>query len=420
MSVLQTQYKAVRSLTTSLGAHLSIEDQTGQSSTQTNSMKWHQALPTWFFETLVLRPYLLDYKAYQQELQQFFNSYYHSLNGRAPLTSLQRSFSRPSLHEIFEFRAHVDEAMERLLSSDIDSDTSCRILRGLNLEQRHQELALADIKHLFFSSPLRPAYQRQLFPVEPRQSASNLEWLSVEGGLAQIGRSYLLDEPLTFCLSNEGPRHRVFLEPFQLASRKASCREYLEFISDQGYARKELWLSEGWTASQKKHWAAPLYWEQDAEDPAGWRVFTLGGCYPISELLDTPVCHVSFFEADAFARWRRSRLPTESEWEFVASQEHQQGNLLETGKLHPSTATGTGLQQIFGDCWEWTSSPYTSYPSYRVVPAELDNLDEPFTPSQMVSRGGSCITARALATATYRNSLSPATRKHFTGVRLAY
>jgi ergothioneine biosynthesis protein EgtB len=419
MSMLQSQYKAIRSLTASLAANLTVEDQTVQSTPETNSMKWHLALPTWFFETFVLRPYLLDYEIYQEEIQYFFNSYHHSLNDGIPLACLRRSFSRPSLQEVMG-GAHVDQAMDRLLSNDIASEVACLILRGLNHEQRHQELALSDIKHLFFSNPLRPKYQEPSVSVEATQPVCHFKWLSVEGGLAGVGRSHLTDEQLTSCLSHEAPRHRVFLEPFQIASRTITCREYLEFISDQGYTRHEFWLPEGWTAAQTEDWVAPLYWEQDTADSTGWRVFTLRGDYPVSQLLETPVCHISFFEADAFARWRRSRLPTESEWELVASQEHQQGNLLDTGTLHPSKATGTGIEQIFGDCWEWTSSPYTNYPGYRVSSAELEDLDEPFTPSQMVSRGGSCITAPGLVTATYRNCLSPATRRHFTGVRLAH
>jgi ergothioneine biosynthesis protein EgtB len=309
--------------------------------------------------------------------------------------------------------------MERLFAGTIDTEVSCRILLGLNHEQRHQELALADIKHAFFSSPLRPPYGTPPLPEDPIQSVSQLKWLNVEGCLAEIGYPLTRDESLEFCFNNETPRHKVYLEPFQIANRKVTCREYLEFMSDDGYFRSEFWLPDGWAAAKRAAWIAPLYWEEDDTDRAGWRVFTLKGYHKLSELLETPVCHISFFEADAFARWRHSRLPTESEWEVVASKERRRGNLLDTGRLHPAKATGTGLEQIFGDCWEWTASPYISYPGYKVLSGELNEYNGNFMPSEMVLRGGSCITAADHVRATYRYSLPPTARWQFTGIRLA-
>jgi ergothioneine biosynthesis protein EgtB len=226
-------------------------------------------------------------------------------------------------------------------------------------------------------------------------------------------------KPLDFCFDNETPRHKVYLESFQIANRKTTCREYLEFISDDSYARSSLWLSDGWALIERTGWEAPLYWERDANDAAGWRIFTLKGWHGLAELLDTPVCHISFFEAEAFARWRACRLPTEAEWESIAGKELRHGNLLDSGKLHPAPMNGVGIDQLFGDCWEWTASPYTRYPGYRPFPGVLSEYDGKFMSSQMILRGGSCVTPPDHVRATYRNFFHPATRWQFTGIRLA-
>lgn len=211
----------------------------------------------------------------------------------------------------------------------------------------------------------------------------------------------------------------MYLKPFQIASREVTCPEYLEFMSDDGYMRHELWLSDGWEAVEREGWEAPLYWERDPGDETRWRAFTLKGWHELSELLDTPVCHISFFEADAFARWRGSRLPTEAEWESVAGKGRRQGNLLDTGRLHPARANSAGVEQLFGDCWEWTASPYTGYPGYKSLPGVLGEYNGKFMSSQMTLRGGSCVTPADHVRATYRNFLHPATRWQFTGIRLA-
>jgi len=224
---------------------------------------------------------------------------------------------------------------------------------------------------------------------------------------------------MDFCFDNETPRHRVYLEPFQIASREVTCREYLEFMSDDGYVRPELWLSDGWEAVEQAGWEAPLYWERDSGDEMGWRVFTLKGWHELSGLLDTAVCHISLFEADAFARWRGSRLPTEAEWESVAGKGRRHGNLLDTGRLHPARANNTGVEQLFGDCWEWTASPYTGYLGYKSLPGALGEYNGKFMSSQMILRGGSCVTPADHVRATYRNFFHPATRWQFTGIRLA-
>jgi ergothioneine biosynthesis protein EgtB len=278
---------------------------------------------------------------------------------------------------------------------------------------------LTDIKHAFFSNPLRPAYDTAPFAAAHDVSRSEFIWHRFRGGVDEIGYAPDPAIDLDFCFDNETPRHKVYLESFGLASRAVTCREYLEFMSDDGYARPEFWLSEGWEAAGRDAWRAPLYWERDASDSTGWRVFTLRGWQPLSALLDSPVCHVSFFEADAFARWRGCRLPTEAEWESAASRSPICGNLLDGGRLHPEIASGDSLDQLFGDCWEWTASPYTGYPGYRPLPGALGEYNGKFMSSQMILRGGSCVTPASHMRATYRNFFPPATRWQFTGIRLA-
>jgi len=390
-----------------------------QSCSEASPVKWHQAHTTWFFETFVLRPFLKDYAPFREEFRWLFNSYYTSLGDEIPEKTLRASFSRPSLDQVLAFREHVDRAMERLLAGEIDDEPSRRVILGLNHEQQHQELLLTDIKHAFFLNPLRPSYAAAVCLAEKNVAAAKLEWHSFQGGLIEIGYPLQAADPLDFCFDNETPRHKVYLEPFQVANRMATCREYLEFMSDDAYARAEFWLSGGWGTVQESGWQAPLYWERDARDETGWRVFTLKGWQRLSALLDTPVCHVSFYEADAFARWRGCRLPTEAEWECVASQAAPQGNLLETGRLHPATASGKGIGQLFGDCWEWTASPYAGYPGFRPLPGPLGEYNAKFMCGPMVLRGGSCVTPANHIRATYRNFFAPDTRWQFCGIRLA-
>jgi ergothioneine biosynthesis protein EgtB len=418
MSNLALKYKAVRSMTHSLAAALSPEDQMIQSCPEASPVKWHQAHTTWFFETFVLRPFFVNYKPFREQFHRLFNSYYLSLGEDIPEKKLQ-SFSRPSLEEILDFRAYVDQKMERLLSQTSDEEVCRRVLLGLNHEQQHQELALTDIKHAFFSNPLRPSYKSGSLPKERAQPALELRWLNFEGGLTEIGRTSNAEDALDFCFDNETPRHRVHLECFQMANRAVTCREYLEFISDDGYTHPGFWLSDGWDMVEEAGWEMPLYWERNSEDETGWRVFTLRGWHGLSEVLDTPVCHVNFFEADAFARWRGCRLPTEAEWEFVADETPLRGNLLDTGRLHPAAANGDGVEQLFGDCWEWTASPHVGYPGYRPLPGALGEYNGKFMSGQMVLRGGSCVTPADHVRATYRNYFHPATRWQFSGIRLA-
>jgi ergothioneine biosynthesis protein EgtB len=390
-----------------------------QSCPEASPVKWHQAHTTWFFETFILRPFLPDYRPFREEFHRLFNSYYISLGEEIPAKNLRASFSRPTLNDILAFRAHVDQEMERLFAGPIDEEVARRIMLGLNHEQQHQELALTDIKHAFFSNPLGPSYGSAVLSKERPHPTFQLRWLDFEGGLTEIGHPLNAGASVDFCFDNETPRHKVYLEPFQIASCMVTCREYLEFMSDDAYMRPELWLSDGWDSVNQAGWEAPLYWERDPSDATGWRVFTLKGWHGLAELCDTPVCHVSFFEADAFARWRGCRLPTEAEWESVANQERRHGNLLDTGRLHPATASGAGLGQLFGDCWEWTASPYTGYPGYKPLPGALGEYNGKFMSSQMILRGGSCVTPADHVRATYRNYFHPAARWQFSGIRLA-
>src|SRR6187402_280704 len=362
------RYKAVRGATAEITRGLSAEDQMVQSTPDASPIKWHQAHTSWFFETFVLRQFLPGYVEFHPDFHWLFNSYYVSLGEEIPEKKLRASFSRPSLEMILEFRAHVDAAMERLLSGDLEDEAIRRIVLGLNHEQQHQELALTDLKNAFFTNPLHPVYRDT---VATNSEASPLTWTEFHGGLEEIGYPLKTGDPMDFCFDNETPRHKVYLEPYSLANRLTTCREYLEFMADDAYDRPEFWLSEGWSAVEAEGWRAPLYWQRDASDGTGWKVFTLGGYRGLSELLDTPVCHVSFFEADAFARWIGCRLPTEAEWETAAAPLALDGNLWDVGVLHPAAGTGEGVQQMIGDCWEWTASPYTGYPGYKPLPGAL-------------------------------------------------
>lgn len=416
---LKSMYETVRSLTRSIVLEISAEDQTVQSCPEASPMKWHQAHTTWFFETFVLRPFLPGYQPFRDEFRWLFNSHYNSLGETIPDKKLRASFSRPLLKEVLAFRTHVDKEMTRLLAGSVDEESSRRVMLGLNHEQQHQELALTDIKHAFFSNPLHPSYESAPLAKERDLPLPQLNWPSFDGGLIEVGYPLESNNPFDFCFDNETPRHPVYLEPFQISNRNVTCHEYLDFMSDDAYGRPEFWLSEGWETVRQGGWQAPLYWERDTSDKTGWHVFTLRGWQGLSRLLDTPVCHVSFFEADAFARWRGCRLPTEAEWESVAGQAPLHGNLLDTGRLHPAKANGTGVEQLFGDCWEWTASPYVAYPGYKPLPDALGEYNGNFMSGRMILRGGSCVTPAGHVRATYRNFFQPATRWQFTGIRLA-
>jgi ergothioneine biosynthesis protein EgtB len=464
------RYKAVRQATRKLCAPLSPEDLMVQSCPEASPVKWHLAHTTWFFETFVLREFVAVYQPFHPDFHWLFNSYYNSL-GDVPEKKLRASFSRPPLDAILAYRAHVDAAMETLLQHALPDEAARRIALGFEHEQQHQELIATDIKHALFTNPLHPAYSEAVKNNAEQKNeaiAPPLDWIDFPGGLTPIGVTpdpagpgAANINPPTFAFDNETPRHPVYLQPFRLATRLVTCAEYLAFIDQNGYNRPELWLSEGWITLHAEGWQAPLYWRRDATTTSGWSIYTLHGWQPLEHLSETPVCHLSLFEADAYARWAGHRLPTEFEWEHAAIQHLKHAsiassdevknpgasisdagpdprtpdwselpiaslplapipNLLETGSLHPTPATGqSGLQQLFGDVWEWTSSGYTGYPGYKPLPGALGEYNGKFMSSQVVLRGGSCVTPATHIRPTYRNFFGPATRWQFSGLRLA-
>jgi ergothioneine biosynthesis protein EgtB len=423
---LLDRFRTVRAATMHFCAPLTPEDMMVQSCAEASPVKWHIAHTSWFFETFVLSEFVAGYQPFDPDFKWLFNSYYRAL-GEMPEKKLRASFSRPPLDQILAYRAHVDAAICSLLEHSSE-DQSLRIIAlGLEHEQQHLELLATDIKHAFFTNPLHPAYSTSALRQPADVVAPPLEWLSfspgspAHPGVVEVGITPDPDNLDVFAFDNETPRHSVYIAPFRLASRPVMCAEYLAFIEANGYTRPELWLSEGWDTVQSEGWQAPLYWRRDPANASFWSIFTLYGWQSLADLSETPVCHLSFFEADAFARWSGERLPTEFEWEFVAAQHPIAGNFLESGHLHPQTGSATAPtpQQLFGDVWEWTQSPYTGYPGYKPLPGALGEYNGKFMSSQIVLRGGSCITPQTHIRATYRNFFSPATRWQFSGLRLA-
>ena len=424
LSALLSRFRNVRAATLAFAAPLSPEDMMVQSSGEASPVKWHLAHTSWFFETFVLSPFARAYEPFHPDFHWLFNSYYNSL-GDMPAKNLRASFSRPPLADILGYRAHVDEAIAKLMEQGLAADEDeivRRIALGLEHEQQHLELIATDIKHALFTNPLHPAHTEGRSSHPSSLIPLPLTFTSFSGGLTEIGISPDPANPQAFAFDNEIPRHPVYLQPFQLANRLVTAREYLAFMDDNGYTRPELWLSEGWTTIRAERWQAPLYWRRDSAVGTGWSVYTLHGFRALDDLLDTPVCHLSFFEADAFARWSGCRLPTEFEWEHAATCESlpYTGNMLESANLHPTPADrSSNLQQFFGDVWEWTSSGYTGYPGYRPLPGALGEYNGKFMSSQVILRGGSCVTPATHIRPTYRNFFSPATRWQFSGLRLA-
>jgi ergothioneine biosynthesis protein EgtB len=392
----------------------SAEDQMLQSMPDASPAKWHLAHTTWFFETFILRPNASGYCPFDERYQQLFNSYYKQL-GSHPYRGARGLMSRPSLEEVHAYRSHVDKAMSRYMGdADVSDATVALIELGLNHEQQHQELILTDIKHALWSMPLRPEKVN-----EPRavNEVVPLQWVSFKGGIQEVGHA-----GSGFSFDNETPRHQVLLRPFELASRLVTNSEYQQFMNDGGYRRPELWLSDGWDTVNAQSWNSPLYWEQ----PDGiWLEFSFSGMQELDPV--APVCHISFYEAEAYARWSNARLPLEEEWEVAAAQNSGVGTgaLLESGALHPQPARKEKenedhwLQQLFGDVWEWTASPYVSYPGFQPAAGLIGEYNGKFMCNQMVLRGGSCATPSSHIRATYRNFFPPHARWQFSGIRLA-
>ncbi len=407
---LLARYTAVRRLTERLCEPLATEDYVIQAMADVSPAKWHLAHVSWFFETFVLRRVLPAYRSLDERYAVLFNSYY---NGVGPQFSrpARGHLSRPTVAEVYAYRAHVDKAMLMLLEGEPEraEGVAAVVELGLQHEQQHQELLVTDVKFNLSVNPLRPAYAPA--EVGAVATASSLTRVPFAGGTAEVGY-----DGTEFSFDNERPRHRVLLAPYALASRLVTNGEYLEFIRDGGYDRPELWLSDGWRTVQERHWRAPLYWDRgDGDD---WWTYTLGGVVRVSPA--SPVVHVSYYEADAFARWCGARLPTEAEWEHAAGEERAAGTLLEEAPREPQASSAEGLAQMTGDAWEWTASAYVPYPGFRPLDGALGEYNGKFMVNQMVLRGGSCATPRSHIRSTYRNFFPPDARWQFSGIRLAY
>ena len=409
------RFRSTRRQTIALCGPLTPEDMMVQSSPECSPAKWHLAHTAWFFESFILREFLPGYRLFNKDFPWLFNSYYVSF-ADFPEKRLRSSFSRPGLDEILSYRAYVDGGIEDLLDRNPDPEVLRRIELGVNHEEQHQELLLTDVLNAFFTNPLRPAYQS----VAPEWSGARvhmapMHFVPFQGGLVDVGST-----GERFCYDNEMPRHRVWLEPYALAARLVTNGEFAEFIADGGYRKPELWLSAGWDAMHQNGWRAPLYWSCEKGE---WSVFTLRGEFPLAQVASVPVSHVSYFEADAYARWAGKRLPTEFQWDAAATGGTVEGNLMDSGALVPqpiATPDGeNGLTQLFGDCWEWTASAYLAYPGFQPLEGSLGEYNGKFMSGQMVLRGGSCATPKAHIRSSYRNFFPPETRWQFSGIRLA-
>jgi ergothioneine biosynthesis protein EgtB len=406
----------IRAATVALALPLSPEDAAAQSMPDASPVKWHLAHTTWFFETFVLERALAGaFRPFNPVYRVLFNSYYNAVGARHPRPE-RGLLTRPGLNEVHAYRRHVDAQMAALLhdGARLDRQLLDLVELGLQHEQQHQELILTDVKHLLSCNPMRTAYE----PVWPLMTiaARSPGWVRVPGGLHEIGHA-----GGGFAFDNESPRHRVLLADCEVAAYPVSNGDYLRFMDDGGYERPELWLSLGWEAVQAKRWRAPMYWEHV---DGTWQAFTLHGMVPIDT--NTPVVHVSYFEADAFARWAGARLPTEAEWEVFAAaaeRESDETNFVESRMLHPvpprRLRSGGRPVQVFGDVWEWTSSSYAPYPGFAAAPGAVGEYNGKFMCNQYVLRGGSCATPRSHIRASYRNFFPPEARWQFCGLRLA-
>jgi ergothioneine biosynthesis protein EgtB len=407
------RYEEVRSETEELAAPLSPEDQTVQSMPDASPTKWHRGHTSWFFETFLLEPNIESYVPFHPLFAYIFNSYYEALGARHPRAE-RGLLSRPGVSEVGDYRRYVDKAMLQFLEATDDRRLRDLVELGINHEQQHQELILMDIKHVLSRNPLHPAYLPGTLAGADNHPPK-AGWLDHDGGLAEIGY-----RGTGFAFDNEYPVHSVQLTPFGLADRPVTCGEWLSFMEDDGYRRPEFWLSDGWAVVNAQGWDAPLYWTRDPDNPDRWLQFTLAGLQPVDP--DEPVCHVSYYEADAFAHWTGLRLPTESEWETIAIAHGEGDNFLrddflDRGAPHPRPAVTSNA--MFGDTWEWTSSAYSPYPGFRAAAGAVGEYNGKFMVSQYVLRGGSCATPQGHTRPTYRNFFPPGARWAFGGVRLA-
>lgn len=413
---LTNSFKTVRDFSHKLAEPLEIEDYVIQSMPDVSPTKWHLAHTSWFFETFVLSKTVRGYKSPSPQYAYLFNSYYIQA-GERHLRPKRGLISRPTVEETYNYRNYVDEHMIAFMDGADErewKEFSPVIEIGIHHEQQHQELIVTDIKHVFSENPLRPVYVTNSDKNgKSAKGAPPAKWIDFEGGIHPIGH-----EGKGFGYDNEHPRHKVYLEPFRLQSRLVTNGEYIEFIEDGGYETPELWLSEGWATVESRNWKAPFYWERKN---GRWVYFTLSGMRSVNT--EEPACHVSYFEADAYARWKGARLPTESEWESAAAGLPVEGNFVESLSFHPEPPAAAkdkrSLGQMYGDVWEWTQSPYTSYPGFKTLPGALGEYNGKFMCNQFVLRGGSCATSKSHIRKTYRNFFPPDARWQFMGIRLA-
>lgn len=405
-------FKSIRAISEKIVEPLQTEDFVIQAIDDVSPPKWHLAHTTWFFEKFILKPYLASYKELNSEFDYLFNSYYETIGPFHPRNS-RGLLTRPSIEEVFLYRKHVNEHIERLIDREEfpEKEKVIELMQiGMQHEQQHQELLITDIKYNFSCNPILPVYQNREYITETE--IRDTEFVRLNGGLVEIGK----DGETGFSFDNERPRHKVWLEPFSLAETPVTNGEFLLFMKDGGYEKPEYWLSDGWAAVKKEKWNSPLYW---FEENGEWKYFTLSGARKIS--LSEPVCHVSYYEADAYARWAGKRLPTEAEWEHAMENSSLSGHFAEEGHFHPAAGEKQleTFQKAFGDVWEWTMSPYVPYPKSKPLEGALGEYNAKFMCNQMVLRGGSCATSSTHIRPSYRNFFQPDKRWQFSGFRLA-
>jgi ergothioneine biosynthesis protein EgtB len=402
-AALSERYRMTREQSLALVNELQAEDTVVQSMPDVSPTKWHLAHVTWFFERFVLEPGLENYSRFDDEYHFLFNSYYYTA-GQMHARPKRGLLSRPTLRQVLDYRSYVDTAMQQLLQTDAADDKLIKVITlGLNHERQHQELTLTDIKHVFSCNPLHPSVSRSIDSA-PTSDVAAYSYSKGEAGIHSAGF-----DGDGFAFDNETPHHDALLQEHCIGDRLVTNGEYREFIEDGAYENSELWMSDGWATINERGWQRPLYWDEKLESE-----FTLGGDKAIDD--NAPVCHVSFYEADAFARWSGARLPTEFEWEVAARNHNVGGNLLESGHWHPVASTGS---QFFGDVWEWTSSSYAAYPGFRPLEGSLGEYNGKFMCNQMTVRGGSCVSARDHIRSSYRSFFYPDARWQFLGIRLA-
>ncbi len=411
---LLQRFTQVRACTEALAAPVSETLANAQAMHDASPLKWHLAHTSWFFETFVLAAYAPAYVAYDAEFKVLFNSYYNAVGDKHPRAK-RGEISKPDLAAVLQYRKHVTACVAALLETSLPVEAISLLRLGCNHEEQHQELILTDLKYLLAHQPQQPAYQARWPLVAVQMQAPR--WHGYKGGLVEIGHAG--DQ---FAFDNELPRHRVFLENFELATYPVSHGDFAEFIAGGGYTRPNLWLSLGWDWVNANKIGTPLYWQNHGTDVApNWHTFTLHGAVPIEA--NTPICHISYFEADAYARWCGARLPTEAEWEYAATQINIDGNFIESGALHPLSlreeTCANQPQQMYGDVWEWTASAYLPYPKFKTAEGAVGEYNGKFMCNQFVLKGGSCATPKAHIRPSYRNFFPPEARWQFSGLRLA-